>query len=262
MSLLSVITVVFNGERDIENSLKSLRCQTFTDYELIVIDGGSTDATLKIIEQYRTQITYLVSEKDSGLYDAMNKGIAAAKGKFLYFLNVGDEIFDKNTLLQVFSTEQNLSAHLLYGNTITKENPLGKDFIFGKKITIRDFYFTSAPICHQSSFIQKSCFDQIGTYDLRYRIFADQDWFIRCFSNSDFRTQYLNQTISRFQVEGVSFKSRIQGFRESMDSANRHFPTHIVFLKKIMFPVTLAKKKIINLMLHTSAYKFYLSLKR
>ncbi len=260
--LLSVITVVFNGEKDLETTLQTLWCQTFLDYELLVIDGDSTDGTLQIIEKNKSHINYFVSEKDEGLYHAMNKGIAAARGKFLYFLNVGDELFDRQTLQNVFADEQNLKAHLIYGKTITKQNPLGADYVFGKQISIKNFYFTSAPICHQSSFIQKKCFDQLGGFDLRYRIFADQDWFIRCFLQPHFKIVFLDRVISRFQVEGVSFHSRISGFRESMDSGSRHFPPHIVWIKKILFLFILTKKYTINLLINTTIYKVYTRLKK
>src|SRR5687768_5526342 len=113
--VISVITVVFNGAALLERTIKSVRAQTLQDIEYIIIDGGSTDGTQEIIEKHRDAIDVFVSEKDAGIYDAMNKGLRAAKGEYVLFMNAGDELFDRHTLNAVFSVSP--GADVYYGFT-------------------------------------------------------------------------------------------------------------------------------------------------
>ena len=112
---LSVITVVFNNSADIERTIKSVINQTYPHIEYIIIDGGSTDGTLNIIQKHLARVSKLVSEKDEGIYDAMNKGLKLASGDYVLFMNSGDEIYAADTVEKVFSTEE--YSDIYYGET-------------------------------------------------------------------------------------------------------------------------------------------------
>src|SRR6187402_1654973 len=103
--LVSLITVVFNGQELLAETLRSAINQTYKQIELVIVDGGSTDQSVDVAKQFSSHIGTLISEKDKGIYDAMNKGIQAAKGEWLYFLNVGDAFYDANVLADIFSKD-------------------------------------------------------------------------------------------------------------------------------------------------------------
>src|SRR5690606_12018670 len=112
---ISIITVVYNNVRDIEYTIRSVISQTYPNIEYIVIDGASTDGTLDVINNYRDRINVVISEKDRGIYDAMNKGLATASGDYVLFLNSGDELFDDNSIQNV--VEEGKGADIIYGET-------------------------------------------------------------------------------------------------------------------------------------------------
>jgi glycosyltransferase involved in cell wall biosynthesis len=113
--ILSVITVVYNNAADIERTMLSVVNQTYKGIEYIVVDGGSIDGTLQIIEKYKDRIAKLISEKDKGIYDAMNKGLAIATGDYVLFMNSADEFYSADTVANVFAAEPN--ADIYYGET-------------------------------------------------------------------------------------------------------------------------------------------------
>ncbi|HWZ04155.1 MAG TPA: glycosyltransferase, partial [Mucilaginibacter sp.] len=113
--ILSVITVVYNNVQDIERTMLSVLTQTYPRIEYIIIDGKSTDGTLKIINRYKDQVAKIFSEKDEGIYDAMNKGLAAATGDYVIFMNSGDEFYERDTVQMVFDSSPN--ADIYYGET-------------------------------------------------------------------------------------------------------------------------------------------------
>ncbi len=112
---LSVVTIVYNNVRDIERTLLSVLNQSYPHIEYIVVDGASTDGTLKLIQSYQDRLSVLISEKDAGIYDAMNKGLALATGEYVLFMNSGDELYAPDTVAKVFATHPN--ADIYYGET-------------------------------------------------------------------------------------------------------------------------------------------------
>lgn len=116
--LISIITVVYNSEKYIEGTLKSIQNQTCKDFEYIIIDGDSKDNTLSIIQRYQDVVSKLISETDKGLYDAMNKGLQMAKGQFVWFINSGDKIYADNTVENIVNLyADNPTADIFYGQT-------------------------------------------------------------------------------------------------------------------------------------------------
>ena len=166
--LLTIITVVYNGAEDLRRTIESVKLQHRNNIEYIVIDGGSTDGTVAVIHSYRDVVDCWRSEPDSGIYDAMNKGIALSIGKYLLFLNAGDEL-----VVNLADIEGALSGDqvLVYG----KANMLEKDrrvvYVKGKRLKSPRKLLSGTPLCHQAIFYRR---DLIGGYDLEYPIMADR----------------------------------------------------------------------------------------
>lgn len=195
---ISVITVVYNGARTLEATIESVVMQTYFNLEYIIVDGGSTDETLSIIKKYEGQITRWVSEKDEGIYDAMNKGIDLAGGDYIVFMGADDVFLNKETVANVFAQEAARQADLVYGNVIS-------DSFVGEYDGVFDFpKLLDRNICHQAIFYRKPLFQQLGKYNKKYRALADWEFNIRCFLQPGIRLQFVNQVVAKFGVGGVS----------------------------------------------------------
>jgi glycosyltransferase involved in cell wall biosynthesis len=201
MPLLSVIIPTYNAAATIVRALDSIITQRFTDLEIIVADGNSGDNTMDIVKEYAQRdkrIRYL-SEKDNGVYDAMNKGVQLAKGEWLYFLGSDDALYE-NVLDQVFIAA-NLDCDVLYGNVNNRVLNSIYDGAFTKeKIGLKN-------ICHQSIFIKRHVFDVIGLYDTRYRIFADWDHNFKWFFSNTIKHKYIDVVIADYSHGGLSSRN-------------------------------------------------------
>ena len=167
---LSIITVNLNNREGLQKTIDSVVSQTFKDFEWIVIDGGSTDGSKELIEQYADHFAYWVSEPDKGIYNAMNKGIKVAKGEYLQFLNSGDWLWEKKTLEKVF--RENREEDVLYGNFVFR----GQLYVTPYKLNTSHVY--GSALNHQATFIRRSLF---GTecYDEDYVIVSDWKFFLQ-----------------------------------------------------------------------------------
>lgn len=201
--LISVITPTLNSATTIEECLSSVANQTYRNIEHLIIDGLSSDPTLDIIKKYEAQFSHiqLFSEKDSGIYDAMNKGIKLAKGEWLYFLGGDDKFYDKNILQKVFKSPQS-KMKILYGNVF-----VDGDTDWAKNGDIYDGPFTlekilKKNICHQAMFYHRSVFKTLGVYFTRYIVCSDWDFNLKCFAK--IRFTYLPETIAYFKGGNVS----------------------------------------------------------
>jgi len=175
---VSVITVCLNSEKTIERTIKSVANQKYSNIEYIVIDGGSTDNTLIIIEKYKEIISNVISEKDEGIYDAMNKGIQQSTGEILFFLNSGDFFFNCNVVQAVikkFNTLNNID--ILYGNFVCY-NDQGMNVFMDQNFYDLGEIFANG-ICHQTIFVKKSVFKDGFAFNTKYRVFADYDWLLK-----------------------------------------------------------------------------------
>lgn len=166
--LLTIITVVFNGAVDLMKTIESVRSQRGDKLQFVVIDGGSTDGTVDLIKNHEDVIDCWVSESDLGIYDAMNKGIALSKGKYLLFLNAKDELVVNLSVL-----EEVLSGDyvFVYGKANMLEADRRVIYVKGKPLKSHRKLLTGTPLCHQAIFYRR---DLIGSYDLDYRIMADR----------------------------------------------------------------------------------------
>lgn len=153
---LSIITVNYNNLGGLKKTLESVTCQSVKDYEWIVIDGGSTDGSKELLEEYSNIIDFWVSEKDHGIYEAMNKGIKVAKGDYLQFLNSGDSLADPD-IIKRFCERQN-TEDLIYGNAIIVDGNDDEVKRFHSPDFVKFSYFFGHALNHQATFFSKRCF--------------------------------------------------------------------------------------------------------
>lgn len=203
----SVVTVCFNAAKTIERTIQSVLSQTGADIEYIIVDGASNDGTLQIVERYSARISKIVSEKDDGIFDAMNKGIGLASGDVIYFLNADDYFVDDHVLRDVAQPfETNADISFVYGNVVLQDEPSGvlcfpaRPF---QKRSISEFLHNS--FCHQAVFVRRSLFTPLGTFDRQYKYSADYEWIIRAFKrNAGKDFQFIDRNIAYYSCLGRS----------------------------------------------------------
>lgn len=196
--LYSIITINYNNREGLEKTIESVVNQSFKNYQYIIIDGGSTDGSVEVIEKYASQINYWVSEQDKGIYHAMNKGILQAHGEYVIFMNSGDCFYDSTVLDWVF--QQGLQEDICIGKVwcvgrnIIKE-PLNNNF------SMMDLFRNHPP--HQAAFIKRDLFEQ-GLFDETFKLVSDWIFFIDrlIFRNCSYR--YLNTIIANYDMSGLS----------------------------------------------------------
>ena len=199
---LSIITINYNNKEGLRKTIDSVIAQTWRDFEWIVIDGGSTDGSKELIEQYQQHFSYWCSEPDKGVYNAMNKGIAQTKGEYLNFMNSGDVFYSKDTLEQVF-VRNTLCADMIYGDWVRIEKENNILMKAPNEVSLDFFYIDN--ICHQAMFLKSSTMKKKG-YDETFQIYADwARWMEMALDGLVF--QYVPVTICCFDAtEGLSNK--------------------------------------------------------
>ena len=190
--LISIITVVYNGEKHLEETILSVINQTYDNVEFIIIDGSSTDGTIDIIKKYEDKIDYWISEKDSGIFDAMNKGILASKGDYINFMNAGDFFTRINLVSDVVNILNTEEINLLYGNHYT-----GNGNYYNSNIKYK-IQFVYKHICHQVIFADKICFNN-NMFDIKYQWLGDYKWLLECFLNKNIKKKHINKEICYFE---------------------------------------------------------------
>jgi hypothetical protein len=201
---ISIITVCYNADAIIHHCLDSVAEQTYSQIEHIVIDGNSTDATMSIVKQY-PHVARLVSEPDTGLYDAMNKGLALVTGDYILFLNSDDKFTSASTLADaVVAIGQAPDADVYYGWLEVRSRD-GAAHVFRPPApeAAAEFMITGC-LPHQSTLSRPSVFARTGPFDLRYRYHADYDWFLKILSNPEVVIRALPCTIGSFLEGGLS----------------------------------------------------------
>lgn len=209
---ISIITVVFNDVHHIEQTIQSVLSQTYENIEYIIIDGGSNDGTTEVIKKYSEKLAYWISERDNGIYDAMNKGISFATGKWINFMNCGDSFYDCNVLSTIFARDFPDNVKIIYG-TVACKYANGNTII--RKYDRIDKDIEAFNICHQSSFTDCSLLSQIK-YNTDYKICADADSFYKILKMG-YAAEYVPVVVSLYEAfEGVSSKYVMKSFRERM----------------------------------------------
>lgn len=224
MPVLSIITITYNAEEFLERTLKSIVAQTDQDFEYLLIDGGSKDGTLKIAEVYGDRIDRLISEPDKGLYDAMNKGQNLAKGKFLWFMNAGDEIAEVDAVEKIKQLVLK-GADVIHSDTLMLDEA-GKVLGLRSEVTPhrwstdlrwQDFRFGML-ICHQSFIARKSL---APAYDIS-NLSADIDWEIQCLKKAKTVLPYPG-ILARYLLGGVSQKQHRRSLKDRYKVLKYHF---------------------------------------
>lgn len=194
---LSIVTVNFNNCIGLEKTLASVISQNYRNFEFLVIDGNSTDGSKAIVAKNKDGINYSISEPDTGIYDAMNKGIRAATGEYLLFLNSGD-VLNGVTALENFILHSDFVGDIVYGDYKFENG--GK--VYPDVLTPLFFMRTSLP--HQSTFFKKEVFDKMGFYDEMFKIVADRAFFIKCFLSNQFVFKHINFALTVYDLSGIS----------------------------------------------------------
>jgi glycosyltransferase involved in cell wall biosynthesis len=224
--LISVITVVYNAEQYLEKTILSVINQTYDNVEYIIVDGASTDGTLNIIERYENSIDYWLSEKDSGIYYAMNKGIKTASGNWVNFMNAGDSYHSSDIIQSIVALVEETfnEMKLIYGNANIFNLEVGINRKVGRTMDMHDVYMRM-PTCHQAIFYDLQLFKAVGLYDTEYKIIADHEWFVRFLKQyGQKHLRYLNETIVNYSMEGFSTRNALLSAQERLNLHLKHFP--------------------------------------
>jgi glycosyltransferase involved in cell wall biosynthesis len=200
--LISIVTVVYNAENLLERTIQSVINQTYSHIEYIIIDGGSTDNTLNIINKYKQFIKYWISEKDKGIYDAMNKGTIHCNGEWIIYLNAGDVFYNENVLKNIFNRKYQKNTGCIFGDTYLI-NEMGDMHLD----TVYPFWLQETPIkhkgiCHQACFIHKEVAYKFP-YDITYRISADFKLLVDIRKNN-YAFYYCKIPVCIFERNGMS----------------------------------------------------------
>jgi len=224
----SIITVCLNAITHIHRTAESLTQQNYTNFEWIVIDGGSTDGTLDILEEYKDLISVLVSEPDKGIYDAMNKGILHAKGQDLLFLNAGDSLYDPKTLS---SLDRSSNFELIVGNLFLTQTRTVRE---SPQLLPRDFLL-KVMLPHQATFFNRDIFDKYGYFDTSYRIAGDYEMFSRLIQKYKVSYTHVPDIIANFDETGISSNDNFRHLRKKENHRVRwkYFPRYRYSLKSI-----------------------------
>ena len=211
MPKISIITIAYNNKEGLEKTIRSVISQTYQDFEFLVIDGGSTDGSAALLEQYKSQIDYCVSEQDSGIYNAMNKGILASKGEYLLFLNSGDFLAGEDILLKI--SHHFTGEDIVYGNAYYEvPNVKRYEYKIPSKITLGTLLRES--ICHQSAFFRKDFMLENGMYDENYSISSDHIFNLKVFIQKTPTQKHIPDYISVFDKSGISCTQSDKAQRE------------------------------------------------
>lgn len=219
--ILSVITVVYNDEKNIERTIQSVLRQTYPHIEYIIIDGASKDNTINIINKYKDQIAKIVSEHDKGIYDAMNKAIKIATGDYLLFMNSGDEIYAAHTVDHLFALSAD--ADIYYGETEMINDQLEslgrRRHQAPEKFTWKSFKYGMS-ICHQAIYVKRSL---AGYYDNQtYQLSADIDWVLDIAKKSK-KIVNGHAYVAKYLVGGMSKKKHWQSLKERYQIFRKYY---------------------------------------
>jgi glycosyltransferase involved in cell wall biosynthesis len=242
---LSVITIVYNNVQDIERTLLSVLNQTYPRIEYLVIDGASTDGTLDILKKYESKLSKLTTEKDKGIYDAMNKGLAAATGDYVLFMNSGDELYASDTVEKVFSTATD--ADIYYGETEMfneQWQSLGRRrHQVPEQFNWKSFRYGMS-VSHQAIYIRRSLTEP---YDLQYQLSSDIDWVIKAAKKAK-KIVRVDGYVAKYLVGGMSKKRHRQSLKERFQIFTKHYGlipnlfSHLVIAIKLVYYFILHRK--------------------
>jgi glycosyltransferase involved in cell wall biosynthesis len=225
MNKISVITINYNNKSGLEKTLLSVCSQTNKNFEYIVIDGGSTDGSENLLEEYKNKISYSISENDNGIYHAMNKGIKVATGDFLVFMNSGDTFYNE-TIIDTIANELKNTDVIVYGDVLVKNELTGYQNIqiHPEKLTFK--YFYQQTICQQACIIKKSLFDTIFYFNENHKIVSDWAFLIVAIFINKVSVRKIPYVLAIFDCSGISSNQnmRIIASKEREEVLDCYFP--------------------------------------
>lgn len=222
----SIITINYNNAEGLRKTIESVINQTYKDYEYIIIDGGSTDGSTDVIKEYADKITYWISEKDDGIYNAMNKGVAVAKGDYCNFMNSGDVFYNKTVLEKV--DDENYVEDIMTGDLLFNNGCL---CISPKQVTMKDFYYKT--LFHQASFIRTSLLKE-KPYDETLKIASDWKFFFEQIAIEGHSYIHLPFCIALFEVGGISANAHDLIRKEQYQVIHKYLPQNVIKDYEIM----------------------------
>ena len=236
--ILSIITINYNNSDGLQRTIESVLSQTWTDFEWIVIDGGSTDGSLDIIKKHASHFSFWCSEPDKGIYNAMNKGITHAKGEYLNFLNSGDCFYSSDSLLGLF--KNTYIEDILICDAMYLYN--GHEIVFCDASSCNYDYdfFMRGTLPHQASFFKRTIFDKFGNYDESLKIVADWKFFVETIYYGGATTKYVPIKMCLYEGNGISTGETMQNERKMV--TDQLFHPHI---QKDIFILTEYKKELL-----------------
>lgn len=227
LPVVSVITVVYNSLSLIEKTIRSIAGQTYPNLEFIVIDGGSSDGTVEIIRLYEKQISYWISEPDRGIYDAMNKGLAAASGDYVWFINAGDRIYADDILEKIFVGDKGPAKReyglIYYGDTMIVDSEyreVGLRRLRPPEVLTWNSFRKGMLVCHQAIIVSREIAEP---FDPQYKHSADFDWIVRVLKKAE------GNRAGRQEGKKKDKNIRIKANQHIRISAHQHIiNTHLV----------------------------------
>ena len=205
--IVSIITICFNNEVDILQTLESVVNQSYKKIEYIIIDGGSTDGSMEIIRRYSHYVSKIVSEKDAGIYDAINKGISLSTGGIVGLIHAGDILFDNNVISKIaYNFHENPDLEAIYGHSMIISGEKIIRINKSSKFSKAKFKYGWMP-SHQSFYAKRILFERYGLYNLKYKIAADYELLLRFLYVNNINVSNIDEYIIKFRLGGTSTKS-------------------------------------------------------
>ena len=227
---ISIVTIAYNCEKEIEETILSVINQQYDNKEYLIIDGASKDGTMDIVDKYRDKIDVIISEPDKGRSDAFNKGIAHATGDYIVMMNAGDLLVDD--ALNKFARNYEPGYDVIKGNTIRWNEETGFKSIEHPVIEYPEIPFNFL-VCHQSTYISKSAYERYGGYGIDYRVAMDFDLMLR-FTQKGAKFRKINENLAIFRMGGISqtsSKRRIKEMKRAMlENEHSKFNTYVFIL--------------------------------
>lgn len=237
---VSIITSVYNNEKTIEDAIKSVLSQTYSNIEYIVVDGASKDGTVDVIKKYEDKISTFVSEKDKGIYDGLNKGVSLATGDVIAFLHSDDIYADENIITEVVEHFKSTNTDSIYGDLVyVDKEDTSKIFRYWKsgEYTFKKLSNGWMPP-HPTFFVKKEFYDKYGKFDLDFGIAADYDFMLRMLGKYKISTSYLPKVLYKMRVGGASNRSLKNIIQKSLEDIkalknNNIGGVHTIILKNL-----------------------------
>ncbi|MGB4775164.1 MAG: glycosyltransferase family 2 protein [Daejeonella sp.] len=230
---LSIITINLNNAIGLDKTINSVINQYYNDFEYIVIDGDSIDGSKQIIDKYKEHFAYLISEPDTGIYNAMNKGIKVATGEYLLFLNSGDVLINSQVLGDV--TKLNLDRDIVYGNIHLESGKKQEICLPTDDLTFKFLFRCSLP--HQATFIKRTVFERVGFYDEKLKIVSDWKLLLLAICKHNCSYKHIETVVSVYNDDGISSNPANSNLikQERKSVFLNYFPLFIKDYEKMIF---------------------------